>query len=214
MSDRRARAARGRARWLGALALALASVASSPDARAGGDTSYGRVEGDLELAPSAGVTVASYGVRPTLDLRARYLSMAGVFVTYEDSFQRATDPTRLLATGVELRPLFVVRWLQGLEVGRPTLDLLVDSFGLELGAFFAQPPAAGFGARMGVQAGLGLELPLFAHAEGLFLTAHGGVRLSDRWVSEASFAGPERERAAFLTLGLAWHEIVYAGILR
>jgi len=207
-------ALRARARRLTAVAVVLGLAGASRVAHAGGDTSYGRVEGDLELAPGAGVTVASYGVRPTLDLRARYLSMAGVFVTYEDSLQRAADPARQVATGVELRPLFVVRWLQGLESGSPTLDLLVDSFGLELGAFFAQPPAAGFGARMGVQASLGLELPLFAHAEGLFLTAHGGVRLSDRWVSEASFAGPERERAAFLTLGLAWHEIAFAGILR
>lgn len=193
----------------------LATVTAARDARAGGDTTYGRVEGDLELAPGAGVTVASYGARPTLDLRARYLSMAGVFLTYEDALRPASDPSRLLATGVELRPLFVARWLQGLEWGNPTLDLLLDSLGLELGAFFAQPPGAGFGARLGVQAALGLELPLFAHAEGLFLTLHGGVRLSNGWVSGAApEVGAERERAAFLTLGLAWHEIVSSGLFR
>ncbi len=201
-----------------ALTLALGTGPGEGRARAAGDTTYGRIEGDLELAPGIGATASSYGVRPSIELRARYLSMAGLFVTYEESFGQRTSPARLVATGVELRPLFVARWFQGLESGRPTLDLLVDSFGLELGAFFAQPASGAFGARMGLQAGLGLELPLFGEGEGLFLTAHGGGRFSDGALYAAPIAPPsggvEPERAAYFTLGLSWHEIVQAGILR
>lgn len=178
---------------------------------AGGDTTYGRVEGALEIAPGVGATLASYGARPTFELRGRYLSMAGAFLTYEEGFAKTVDPRRLISTGIELRPLFWARWLQGREIGQATLDLLVDSFALELGAFFAEPPGRGFASRMGLQAGLGLELPLFGRAEGLFLTAHGGGRFSDGWASaEAPLSG--RERAAFVTFGLAWHELLEVGL--
>lgn len=175
-----------------------------------GDTTYGRVEGALELSPGVGATLASYGARPTLELRGRYLSMAGVFVTYEEGFGTRVDPRRLVATGVEVRPLFFARWLKDKEIGNAFVDLAIDSFALELGAFFAEPPGRGFGSRMGLQASLGLELPLFGKAEGLFLTAHGGARLSDRLAAEEP--STRAERAAFVTFGLAWHETIEVGL--
>ncbi len=181
-----------------------------------GDTTYGRLEGELEFALGAGVTVASYGPRPQLELRARYLSMAGVFVTYEDSLGASSDPVRLLAAGVELRPLFVGRWLQGRELGNPYADLFIDSLALELGAFFAQPRSDargswGEGVRTGLQASFGLAFPLLGRAEGFFLTAHAGGRFSDG--SAAGVPGPG-ERAAFATFGIAWHETIAAGLLK
>lgn len=175
-----------------------------------GDTTYGRVEGALELSPGVGATLASYGARPTLELRGRYLSMAGVFVTYEEGFGTRVDPRRLVATGVEVRPLFFARWLKDKELGNAFVDLAIDSFALELGAFFAEPPGRGFGSRMGLQASLGLELPLFGKAEGLFLTAHGGARWSDRLAAEEP--STRAERAAFVTFGLAWHETIEVGL--
>lgn len=175
-----------------------------------GDTTYGRVEGALELSPGVGATLASYGARPTLELRGRYLSMAGVFVTYEEGFGTRVDPRRLVATGVEVRPLFFARWLKDKELGNAFVDLAIDSFALELGAFFAEPPGRGLGSRMGLQASLGLELPLFGKAEGLFLTAHGGGRWSDRLAAEEP--STRAERAAFVTFGLAWHETIEVGL--
>jgi len=186
--------------------VGLAGLAAPCLARAEGDTTYGRIEGALELAPGLGATVASYGARPALELRARYLSMAGAFVTYEEGFGAGRDWRRLVSTGVELRPLFFARWLQGKETGRATLDLFLDSFALELGAFFAHPGGGAFGERVGLQASLGLELPLFARAEGLFVTAHGGGRFSD---ALAAADGPTSStRAGFVTFGLAWHELL------
>lgn len=195
-----------------ALSAGLVALASlvPVDAWGAGDTTYGRVEGALELAPGLGATLASYGARPTLELRGRYLSMAGVFVTYEEGFGTRVDPRRLLATGIEVRPLFFARWLKDKEVGSAFVDLAIDSFALELGAFFAQPPGRGLGERMGLQASLGIELPLFGKAEGLFLTAHGGGRFSDRLAAEDP--STRAERAAFVTFGLAWHETIEVGL--
>lgn len=193
--------------------VALTSMGTAELARADGDTTYGRIEGDFEIAPAVGFTAATYGARPAFELRGRYLTMAGAFVTYEESFSAPRDVTRLVSTGIELRPLFFARWLQGHELGQATLDLLVDSFALELGAFFAKPGPEAFGSRMGLQASLGLELPLFAKAEGLFLTAHGGGRFSDR-LAVAEAPSPGNERAAFVTFGLAWHEVLDLGLAR
>jgi hypothetical protein len=206
----RARAAVPR---LASVALVAFSLGSARAAHAEGDTTYGRVEGDVELAPAVGVTAATYGARPTFELRGRYLTMAGAFVTYEESFSTPMDVTRLVSTGIELRPLFFARWLQGHELGQATLDLLIDSFALELGAFFAKPGPEAFGSRMGLQASVGLELPLFGKAEGLFLTAHGGGRFSDR-LAVAEAPSPSNERAAFVTFGLAWHELLDVGLAR
>ena len=78
----------------------------------------------------------------------RYLETAGLFLTYEDGaiFGNAAEPVRVLAGGLELRPLFLGRWLTGRELGNARLDLALDSLGLELGGFFAQPQAGSFGA--------------------------------------------------------------------
>ena len=90
--------------------------------------------------------------------------------------------------GVELRPLFIGRWLRGLEFGVPHLDLALDSLGLELGAFFAEPQGAAR-SRPGLQAGLGLEVPFFPTASG---PGSGPRRraLSDAALGGAVLSGP------------------------
>src|ERR1019366_6992085 len=71
----------------------------------------------------------------------------------------AAEPTRVLAAGLELRPLFLFRWLTGRETQRARVDLVVDSLGLELGAVFTQPAGTSFASQAGMQAALGLEVP-------------------------------------------------------
>jgi hypothetical protein len=172
------------------------------------DASHGRFDGDVAVAGSGGVTVGPRGPRATLDMRLRYLSTAGLFTTYEDGPLVGSDsePRRALAFGVELRPLFLARWATGRELGNPRLDLLIDSVALELGALFAQPEGARFGARPGLQAGLGLELPFFATASGPFMGLHGGVRWSDAALSGGPVDGPS-DRALYLTISLGWQQL-------
>ncbi len=180
------------------------------------DASYGRIDGDVSLVAGLGVTAGPRGPRAAADLRLRYIDTVGAFVTYEDGpafgTGNGTDPRRVLATGLELRPLFLARWLVGKELGNPRLDLTIDSLGLELGAFFAQPTGAAFASRPGFQAGLGLELPIFTRASGPWLGLHGGARWSDAALAGDSLRGPS-DRALFLSITLAWHQVFGAHVV-
>ena len=185
-------------------ALSTSASASNPL-----DTSYGRVDGDVSLVFGLGATLAPQAPRPAADFRIRYIDTLGAFATYEESFGIDTDPRRVLAFGAELRPLFLGRWLQGYEFDSPRLDLLLDSLGFEIGAFFAQPQHAGsFGDTRGLQAGLGLEVPLMERAKGIWLGFHGGARWSDE-TFEGGPIGSPNDRSLYLTITLSWH--VYLG---
>lgn len=196
-----------------ALALALGLLAplgfaAKAHAADGIDASHGRIDGDLSASAAVGATFGPDGPRAAADLRLRYLWTAGAFVTYEDGplFGGHTDPRRAFAAGIELRPLFLARWLQGLESGNSYLDLTVDSFSLELGAVFVEPPGAKFGSKPGLQAGLGLQIPIFRDATGPIIGIHGGARWSDAALSGHVIDGPS-DRALFLLVTLGWQQV-------
>jgi len=190
--------------------LALAAVLIGTVARAEGvEPSYGRVEGDVTVVVGAGASFASGGPRAAADLRARYLETAGLFATYEDGVLAGSsaDPRRMIAFGLELRPLFFYRWLGGHETHRVRWDLSLDSFGLEFGMTWpASPHGDGFAAHPGIETGVGLELPILPDATGLWLAVHGGVR----WSDDALASGPVHpsDREAYLAVTLAWHQVV------
>src|SRR5580704_2630338 len=81
------------------------------------DTSYGRVAGDVGLVAGVGAVVAEHGPQRRVELHLRYLDTVGLVASYEDAevFGGSVGPERVLAGGVELRPLFLYRWLQGHE---------------------------------------------------------------------------------------------------
>jgi hypothetical protein len=98
------------------------------------------------------------------------------------------------------------------DTQRARVDLAIDSVGIDLGAVLMQPAGGDFGSRAGLQLGLGFELPLFPEATGLWVGVHGGLR----WSSEAlanGAASSADERSAFLTLTLAWHQLVAAHLV-
>jgi hypothetical protein len=175
------------------------------------DTTYGRIDGDIGLVLGVGITVGPDAPRGTVDLRFRYLETAGLFFDYEEGaiFGNGAEPVRVLAGGFELRPLFLGRWLTGHEIGNARLDLALDSLGFELGGFFAQPQYEQFGERPGLQAGIALELPILARASGPWIGLHGGIRFSDSALSGGPTSDPA-DRAFFLSITLAWHQIVGA----
>jgi hypothetical protein len=159
------------------------------------------------LVLGVGATVASRAPRGTADLRLRYLDIVGLFGSYEDGFGGASEPTRVIATGLELRPLFLGRWLKGMHSGSAFVDLTVDSFGFEVGAAFSQPKGSPFQSRPALQLGLGLEAPLFGRAEGLWLGAHGGARFGDRAFDASGVSSP-LDRAGFVAFTIAYHVYV------
>ncbi len=178
------------------------------------DPSYGRVQGDLTLVLGLGATIAEGGTRAEGELRVRYLESVGLFGAYEDGppVSSSSEPARVLVGGLEVRPFFLYRWLQGLETRREWLDLAIDSFGLELGAVAMQPAGTPFGSQSGVQAGLGLELPVLGEATGLWLGVHGGVRWGDVALAAGTVNGTD-DRSAFVSLTLAWHQVVVAHVV-
>ena len=192
----------------------LADVAMASDAvvvvsearRNDADASYGRLDGDSAMAVSAGATFDVRGVRASLDVRYRYIQTVGVFVTYEEGFNAGAEPVRLGVAGFELRPLFLGRYLEGLETSHPRLDMLLDSFALEVGAFVGEPAARNFGDVAGLSFGVGFELPLLPRASGPFIALRGGVRWSREALSAATPATID-VIACVLNVAVGWQAI-------
>ena len=192
-----------------AVAASLALPAGSARAQSRPEPTYGRFQGDLTLVAGLGAVVAARGVRAEGEVRLRYLESAGVFASYEDGalVGSAAEPTRVLAAGLELRPLFLFRWLTGRETQRARVDLVVDSLGLELGAVFTQPAGTSFASQAGMQAGLGLEVPLLTRATGPWLGFHAGVRWSEEALASGAVANAD-DRSGCVAITLAWHQVV------
>jgi hypothetical protein len=196
-----------------AVDVAPTGRADLPARLADPDTAYGRIDGDLGLVLGAGATFAAGAPRPSAELRVRYVDTAGVYLTYEDSFgARSADPQRVFGTGLEVRPLFLGRWVTGNELGLRWPDLIIDSFGLEVGAFFQQPAGAAFGSRPGLSAGFGLELPLLGRASGPWIDIHAAGRWSDGVLGGGPVNGPS-DRAFVVSVSLAYHQLIKAHLV-
>jgi len=194
--------------------LAAAALRVTDARGAGDDPSRGRVDGDIGVVAGVGVAVASGGARAAAELRLRYLETAGVFATYEDGplTGSGAEPIRALAAGLELRPLFLFRWLEGFESSRARLDLALDSMGLEVGAALQQPSGGAFASAPGLQVGLGIELPVLASATGPWIGLHGTLRWSDAALATGQVRGAD-DRSAILAITLAWHQAVAAHLV-
>lgn len=126
-----------------------------------GDGAYGRLDGDLSLSAGLGggpvfgqVGGPDATGAATLELRARVVDTGGPFLAGE---WRPEGPDRIVV-GVDLRPVFLIRFLMNAESGDPWLDLFVDSIGLDLGAAIG-PLDSGVGAAFAF--GAGVDVPLF-----------------------------------------------------
>jgi len=205
----KARLAAGCLHALPVIAASLVWPAGVARAQARPEPTYGRLEGDVTLVAGLGAVVAARGGRAEGELRLRYLETVGAFASYEDGalVGSAAEPTRVLTAGLELRPLFLGRWLTGRELQRARVDLVLDSLGLELGATFAQPAGTSFASSAGLQAGLGLEVPILARATGPWLGLHAGVRWSEAALGSGVVANAD-DRSGFVAITLAWHQVV------
>jgi hypothetical protein len=148
------------------------------------DGSYGRFDGDMAFALEVGVHEAFPGETMAGRLTTMYLHSAGTYVQYNESFGLARqDLGRSIAGGIEIRPLFMARFGTDLEHGPALLDLFVDSLGIGLGLYAAalSPDVCSDSGldcwRMGLELGVGVELPLLGHADGPFV----GLRGAWRW---------------------------------
>ncbi|MDP9035455.1 MAG: hypothetical protein M3O50_11665 [Myxococcota bacterium] len=198
----------------GAAVAALLSAGALHADYSATEPSYGRLDGDVTFVLEAGIAIGPRNPRGLGGARLRYLDTAGWFMTYEDAgFVGAESaPQRVLATGCEMRPLFLFRWLRDYETKRPFFDLVVDSIGIELGAAFAQRAGSSFSSRPELQAGLGFEVPLSASGTGFWLDVHGGMRWSGDALEQRAIRTAD-DRAAYLAITLAWHQFFPAHVV-
>ncbi len=145
-----------------------------------GDGVYDRLDGDFDLGLALGAEADRTGASLALRASAHYFGTAGLYVSYVDALGgQGHRSSRLVAVGVEVRPLFLARFATNQSQGPAWLDLFVDSFALSTGAYFAEPAGRDFGDRKGVELSLGLGLPLAGSAWGPWLLGRGIARLPE-----------------------------------
>ncbi len=202
-------------RSLSALLTLLAVAIAAPCAHAqDGDGVYGRLDGDLALSAGLlGGAVTHDRVHPAwtgaalVELRARILDTGGLFVAGE---WRPEGDSRV-TLGVDIRPLFLPRFLLGAVTRVRWVDLLIDSIGLDLGAAIGPFDSQ---AGVGLAIGFGLDVPLFLPDEtstGLFL------RLGARYVTASALdqAAPRGGTTDWVLLaGLDFRGLVGTGLPR
>ncbi len=150
-----------------ALTLSLASRASADD---GGDGLYGRFDGDvwLSAAVGAGGVFGDGAARGagTVELRARFLDSVGPFAFVQGDGLFGDGSRWRVGGGLELRPLFLARFLTGNSIGQEWADVFLDSFSIELGVValaLGEPASGPRGAQRASAAfvlGTGLDVPI------------------------------------------------------
>jgi hypothetical protein len=186
-----------------ALAAALAALTTTTSARAEEDGVYGRLDGDLELRVEAGAGFASGGPSLAAGVSALYLGTAGFYAHYTDALGTpGADVTRSIAAGLHLEPLFLARYASDLEHGPARLDLLIDSFGVEIGSFWSAPRGYGLAAEPGLELAATLAVPLRARVSGPFLALRGALRLRQDDAASAL------ERTGLFSLTLSFRTVL------
>lgn len=165
------------------------------------DGVYGRFDGDLDVGLAVGLEADDDANRGVARLSVHYFSMIGVYTTYSDGLGADALFERFFAAGVDVRPAFVPRWSRDMQHGPGVLDLALDSISLGLGVWWAKPDARSFGDARGFETSLGMGLPLFGRASGLWLEARGMLR----WADPAWAPGADPETVGVVML--SWHEL-------
>lgn len=194
---------------LAAACLALPSVAEAGPPRT--DGVYHRFDGDLAAQLDLGIALADSNLAASTRLTLRYLQTAGLYAHYTDDFEsEISAASRALATGVELRPLFLPRLSYDLERSPAWFDLLLDSLALRCGAVLSRRP--GFAPRApGLELGLGLGLPLTGSSAGPWLDASASLRFSHPHLAGES--SPSLSRDSIVALSIGWQGFLDAHLV-
>jgi hypothetical protein len=175
------------------------------------DGAYGRVHSDLALQLDLGALAQQHDNSGQVSLVARYLQTAGLYASFVDKLSdRPGNLYRSTSAGIELRPLFLPRFLRNYEQGPSLLDLSVDSLALRAGAIFGARPFAE-PKRPGFEIILSMGLPLSAKAGGPWLTIGSGVRISS--APPVDDQSRKFSDMLFLSASLGWQTFFDMGIV-
>ena len=168
-----------------------------------GDGVYGRFDGLFDVALNVGAAFDADGPSGEALASVHYMFMAGVYAGYADAFSDGDRATRRsLSFGVDVRPAFIPRWSNNLQLGQGFFDLVIDSISLGVGAYFREPHGGSFGDRRGLEVSLGFGVPLTSEVEGPWLGARGYLR----WDDPGAASAPSAQAIGLATLG--WHFMV------
>lgn len=169
-----------------------------------GDGAYGRFDGDLDLGLGAGPALAFSNGQMSVEVRgiARWYYSAGLYVAYGETLAPHPDIERRLGFGLELTPLFLLRWRKAQERGPAVFDLALDSLALGLGASLATEHGHDFGNRHAFEGSLGFGMPLAGTAPGPWLEFRATTTLPKPVAGEAQ-----------VFLLLSWHFAVVTPIV-
>lgn len=145
------------------------------------DGIYGRFDGDITLSPNAGMEYSRGNALPSIGLRSSYLSTLGISMNHADSkllIGSSSMNQSITNLDLELRPLFLIRWSESLEVGPPVLDLTLDSLVLGIGAFWDHDRRRAQ-LRRGTAVSTGIGVPLIGRAKGPWLNATVALRFAE-----------------------------------
>lgn len=188
------------------------SFTTTRGAAAADDGAYGRLDGDVALAAEVGAAAGSDGHAAGARVSAAYLTMAGAYAEYDQGLPLgAPQLTRRVSGGVTLRPLFLARFLTGLETGPATFDLWLDSLGLATGTYVAWhdvPGCARACRSEGFELSGEMAVPLLGRAAGPFVALRGGAR----WAFAADPGAPEGGPLAFVALSIGYQSLVAVGL--
>lgn len=173
------------------------------------DGAYGRIDGDMAAQIDAGAGVIGNRAVVLATGTMRYLQTAGLYTTFA---HQLTEPHHVRdeapwswSAGVELRPLFMPRFLSNMQSETPVLDLFVDSFSMRFGLVashlgpMAQHP--------GFEAAIAIGLPLTKRANGPWLTTSAAMRWSQHGMDERDHA------YGMWCLTIGWQSVFSAGIV-
>jgi hypothetical protein len=190
-----------------ALALAGAAAFAASPAAAEEDGAYDRLSGDLDLRAGVGAAFGRGAPSFAATGAAVYLATAGVYVHYADALGHASTPVgRSIATGVHVQPVFLARYATDGERGPAHLDLFLDSFAFELGAFWSAPQGKPLEEEPGVEIALAAGVPILPRSNGPWIDVRGALRWRSSDLRRPGVADA-LDRGCLLTLTLGWHQV-------
>lgn len=185
-----------------ALLLAPGRAAAEWPPPAEDDGVYGRFRGDTDLSLKLGGMLRDEGLAGSVGGSAHYYSLLGITADYSESLVADGPDARSFSVGLDLRPLFLPRWVLGLERGPAWLDLTLDSLAAGFGAYVSDAEVDGRNTR-GLWFSLGAGVPLLGSASGPWVELRALRRFPDQT------AALEAHNALFVYL--SWHHILQLG---
>ena len=136
---------------------------------ASADGAWGRIHGDVSIQGDIGIGMDNRKTALAANLATRYLQTAGLYTTWMVPLQHNTTYHYTVSFGLELRPLFLPRFLTNRQSTSPRLSMTIDSLALRMGVVTADNNP--YRATPGFETGFSIGIPLLQNVSGPWINA-------------------------------------------